>query len=211
MLVTSNEAPCLAVSLAIGIVISILGRQHLQRIRDRAAARDHAVELPRGFAIPLRCVNCDSPHAPFSFRVRCWSLNESNRTKYDFSIQRHFRFHYCLRCIRAARRRRMWGWAAAAGALFAFALLPLYAIVGFSSVTRSRSADSLVTLAVVGIAVSGGTALTFLAYWLFNYTPAVSILDLGNGRMVLRFRSQLFRTAVAELNGAEPASPSGTA
>ena len=191
-----------AVELLKSLVVLLAGlvfARYVAGLRKQAAAHDHVFEVTNDFVVPQRCLRCASPHAPFTFFFG--TVTGSRVSKENvYGMRRRFQFQFCLGCARRIRRRRR----AAALMVIGGPLLPV-AMIGLTILAKSiyghvpgPDTFSLVLLVLLILAapvwIGAGIRLQ-------QTSPSVMIVDTHEGKLLFRFKSQMYRNYFAELNG----------
>jgi len=130
----------------------------------------------------------------------------------DNRFKRSFTFRCCLRCVRPIHRRRRIGIVLTAiGAVIVLACFTFIVLLELSpafvelarTYLRPTSGVRLLPLYVLILLFIVGFLSAFVGLWMRAYSPFVRIMDGGGEQIYFHFRSQLYRTQFAQLNGEE--------
>jgi hypothetical protein len=189
--------------LLLSLVLLIAGvvfARYVAGLRRQAAAHDHVVEVTNDFVVPQRCLRCASPHAPFTFLFG--TVTGSRVSKENvYGMRRRFQFQFCVGCARRIRRRRR----AAALMVVGGPLLPV-AVIGLmilapKSIWAHLPGPDTFYLILVVLLILAAPVWIGAGIRLQQTSPSVMILDTGEGKLLFRFKSQMYRNYFAELNG----------
>jgi hypothetical protein len=176
-----------------------------QRYHRRALAKDHVAEVSRDVAIPWECANCGSSHAPFRFGFESKILLKMVLMEPPhFEGSKTFFFHFCLRCSRVLRRRRLFGTLVILAGMCVLLFIPVsLVLVGASDAARRliNAGPSDWFFFVIVSAVLAVPLVIAVGMTIYGSAPPVSIVDSGGSTIFFSFRNQQFRDSFAHANG----------
>jgi hypothetical protein len=189
--------------LLVELVVLLAGvvfARYVAGLRRQAAARDHVFEVTNDFVVPQRCLRCASPHAPFTFLFGS-AAGSSVSKENVYGMRRRFQFQFCVGCARRIRRRRrVAALMVLGGPLLPVAVIGLMILAPRSIRTHLPGPDTFYFVSLV-LLILAAPVWIGAGIRLQQTSPSVMIVDTQEGKLLFRFKSQMYRNYFAELNG----------